>query len=285
MLRLIRQLDRRAGRALPPNRKDLVHQDTAIEKLEEKITRIASLRSQSRFCPQYKKWHRETEVLLQRIFGSASYQVSDFTNIGFVYRGMHVVGDPVPFENRYREALEEAEAILTSIKEEILEFGLAVDSPVSSNPILTLELLCSRFHTVARQLRVRHSQRPTLDVGDEYDVQDLLHALLRIYFRDVRSEEWTPSYAGNASRMDFLLKAEQIVVEVKMARKSLTDADLVDQLLVDTNRYESHPDCKLLVCFVYDPDGRIGNPTAIVADLESQAGQSAVRVFIFPQAD
>jgi REase_DpnII-MboI len=50
---------------------------------------------------------------------------------------------------------------------------------------------------------------------DEYDVQDSLHALLKLHFDDVRREEWTPSYAGSQSRMDFLLKREKIVVETK----------------------------------------------------------------------
>ena len=46
---------------------------------------------------------------------------------------------------------------------------------------------------------MRHGGRNTLDVRDEYDVQDLLHALLKMFFKDVRSEEWTPSYAGASS--------------------------------------------------------------------------------------
>lgn len=45
-----------------------------------------------------------------------------------------------------------------------------------------------------------------LFLEDEYDVQDLPHALLLLYFDDVRAEEWTPSYAGKSARMDFLLK-------------------------------------------------------------------------------
>ncbi|MGJ4748586.1 hypothetical protein ACQV5M_19650, partial [Leptospira sp. SA-E8] len=68
-----------------------------------------------------------------------------------------------------------------------------------------LDQIILRFHAVAVQLRERHSSRPTLDVNDEYDVQDLMHALLRLHFDDVRSEEWVPSYAGAASRTDFLL--------------------------------------------------------------------------------
>ena len=43
----------------------------------------------------------------------------------------------------------------------------------------------------------------------------LLHALLLLYFDDIRAEEWTPSYAGKSARMDFLLKNEGVVIEVK----------------------------------------------------------------------
>ena len=77
-----------------------------------------------------------------------------------------------------------------------------------------------RFHLVSKQLRHRREGRHTLEIHDEYDVQDLLHGLLRLHFDDVRPEEWTPSYAGGAARMDFLLKTEQIVVEAKMTRKN-----------------------------------------------------------------
>jgi REase_DpnII-MboI len=34
-----------------------------------------------------------------------------------------------------------------------------------------------------------------MDIKDEYDVQDLLHAILRAFFDDVRPEEFVPSYA------------------------------------------------------------------------------------------
>ena len=40
-----------------------------------------------------------------------------------------------------------------------------------------------------------------------------------LYFDDIRAEEWTPSYAGKCARVDFLLKNEKIVIEVKKTRK------------------------------------------------------------------
>lgn len=152
------------------------------------------------------------------------------------------------------------------------------------NPLNTLELLFVKFHSVVRQLRVRHSKRNTLDVNDEYDVQDLLHSLLKIYFDDIRVEEVTPSYAGSSKRMDFLLKSENIVVEVKKTRDKLSDREVGEQLIIDIATYEVHPNCKTLVCFVYDPEGRIGNPIGLEHDLSRESEQGInVYAYIFPK--
>lgn len=124
-----------------------------------------------------------------------------------------------------------------------------------------------RFHIICKQLRERYDSRETLDVCDEYDVQDLMHSLLCIYFDDIRAEEWTPSYAGSCSRIDFLLKKEKIVIEIKKTRKGLQDKQVGEQLIVDISRYKSHQDCQNLLCFVYDPDERITNPRGIENDL------------------
>jgi hypothetical protein len=148
--------------------------------------------------------------------------------------------------------------------------------------MLMLERLCSRFHLVARQLRSRHSNRDTFHVEDEYDVQDLLHALLTLEHDDIRPEEWTPSYA-ESPRMDFLLKLEQIVIEAKKTRSGLGAKELGEQLRVDIQKYKRHPDCRMLVCFVYDPEGRIANPRGIENDLSGDKDGLAVRVIIAPK--
>ncbi len=151
-----------------------------------------------------------------------------------------------------------------------------------SNKIEHLNNLFDKFHNVVKQLRSRYNNRPTIDVEDEYDIQDLLHGLLRLYFEDVRAEEWTPSYAGGSSRMDFLLKKEQIVIEVKKTRKGLVDKDLGKQLIEDKAKYSAHPDCKKLICFTYDPDGRIINPKGIENDLNSVEEDFEVSIIIKP---
>lgn|SRR3989338_7962963 len=138
-------------------------------------------------------------------------------------------------------------------------------------PIANLNKILTRFHIIATQLSRRHSNkggpRPTLSISDEYDVQDLLHSLLRIEFDDIRNEEWTPSYAGGSARMDFLLKEEQIVVEVKKTRDTLKDKEIGEQLIIDKERYKHHPDCRLLICFIYDPNNLIKNPKGLIKDI------------------
>jgi hypothetical protein len=149
--------------------------------------------------------------------------------------------------------------------------------------VVLLRKTLRRFHGVALQLTHRHQNRETLQVTDEYDVQDLLHALLRLNFDDVRPEEWTPSYAGKSSRVDFFLKPEQIIVEVKKTRTGLSNKEVGDQLIIDIHRYASLQGCKTLICFVYDPAGLILNPRGFESDLGGSRDGLIVEVIVTPR--
>jgi hypothetical protein len=91
-----------------------------------------------------------------------------------------------------------------------------------------------------------------------------------------------PIYAGGSSRMDFLLKEEQIVIEVKKTRKGLGDKELGKQLIENKEKYKTHPDCKKLICFTYDPEGRIINPKGLQNDLNKQEPEFEVEIIIKP---
>ena len=143
--------------------------------------------------------------------------------------------------------------------------------------------LCRRFPAFIRELGKRHNQREPFEVNDEYDLQDLLRAVLRVHFSDVRPEEWNPSYGDTQSRSDFLLKPERIVIETKMTRSGLGQRQVVDQLAIDKAKYQGHPDCETLICFVYDPDLRLRNPVAIENDLSGRAEGLRTLVVVSPQ--
>jgi len=144
-------------------------------------------------------------------------------------------------------------------------------------------MMCRRFPLLVAELHNRHANRPPLELADEYDVQDLLRALLRVHFDDVRPEEWNPSYGGIASRSDLLIKSERLVIETKMTRKNLGQKEVVEELTVDKAQYRTHPDCGTLVCFVYDPQKRLSNPSALEADLSTADPDLTTHVVVSPR--
>jgi hypothetical protein len=119
---------------------------------------------------------------------------------------------------------------------------------------------------------------------NEYDVQDLLHAMMRPWISDIRPEEFTPSYAGSSTRMDFLLPAHSIVIEVKIVRDRSHAKRIGDELIVDIAHYQRHPACRVLWCVVYDPDHLLTNADGLRSDLEgmhrSKEGEVTVKVVV-----
>jgi hypothetical protein len=107
--------------------------------------------------------------------------------------------------------------------------------------------------------------------------------MLQVDFEDVRPEEGTPSTAGGSSRMDFLLKEERIVIEVKMARPPMKDAKLREELGADITHYAAHPDCSTLFCFIYDPDNLLQQPRALERDLSVPRNEIEVSVIVRPK--
>ena len=153
----------------------------------------------------------------------------------------------------------------------------------SDDPLQVVRRICSRFHLVTRQLRVRRDDRPSLEVEDEYDVQDLMHALLRLEFDEVQPEEWRPSYATGKTQTNYLLHREKAVIVVKKTKAGLTVRDLSEQVKVDSVTYSSRTDCQTLFCFIYDPEGRIGNPRGLEAELTMVSDGYTVEVIIAPK--
>ena len=154
---------------------------------------------------------------------------------------------------------------------------------VEVNHLNITKTLCQRFHFVARQLRLRREYRATLEVEDESDVQDLLHALLRLQFDDITTDEWTPSYSYGVPRTTLLLNQDRLAIVVKKTRSGLSTKDLTDQVRTDSERYRSRGRCTNLFCFIYDPEGRIGNPRGLESELASTSEHFTVDVLVAPK--
>lgn len=144
-------------------------------------------------------------------------------------------------------------------------------------------VIANRFHAVARHLRLRRDYRTTLEVEDQYDVQDLFGSLLKVDFEEVGSEEWMPDYSGFSSQSTFFLAQGQLAIVLKKTRPGWGPRDLHMELAIDIERYATYPECTALFCFVYDPEGRIGNPTSLEEQLTKQDKGLSITTLISPK--
>jgi hypothetical protein len=195
------------------------------------------------------------------------------------------VGNPSPLEKEGLLEILKRTWILCNTLENVLVSGafpkLAYGDIKSA--ISRVENICDKFHIVSTLLKRSYQGKRGFPIRDEYDVQRLFRALLTVDFEDVQSEDHVPSHAGGPSRMDFLIMPYEIAVETKMTRKNLKDKQLGEELLVDIAKYKKHPNCKALVCFIYDPNGLIENSAGLARGLEESGSEDfTVRVVIKP---
>jgi len=144
------------------------------------------------------------------------------------------------------------------------------EATYSKNVEQLLETIILGLARAMFPFKYRRKGSRTIDFEDEYDVQTLLHALLRPWIKDIRPEEYTPSYAGSSTRIDFLLPRYDIVIEVKFVRDLNHSKTIGNELIIDIAHYRVHPNCQQLWIVVFDPRGLISNPDGLINDLDGK---------------
>ena len=259
----------------------------ALAKLRNLRGEVESLRDKSYFAPEVTAFFKAMSNIVEEVF---DYKSAVEISNDFELQARKCQVEPSfledfnnnnrPYQDPYNCLAIHLDGLIKTI-----EIGLDASGGALSDKITAsnfgVSLIVSRFHLFAKQLTERHQSRGTIEIQDEYDVQDLFYSLLHLYFDDVRKEEWTPSYAGSSSRMDFLIPELNLAIETKMTREGLTNKEACAQLAIDKDRYRIHPDVKHLICFVYDPESRIKNPRGFEKDLH-QDGPLKTDVYVRP---
>lgn len=96
-----------------------------------------------------------------------------------------------------------------------------------------------------------------IKIGNEYDVQRMLYALLLPIFPELRMEvNKDNGYSG--MRADLYLDNYDLIIEIKCTRSSMTEKRLTEELGADAFHYRS----KKLYIFIYDKERLIANTEA-----------------------
>jgi hypothetical protein len=91
---------------------------------------------------------------------------------------------------------------------------------------------------------------------------------------------YTPDYAKGESRVAFYLRIEDIILLPKMAGLTFTEDELNEQLTADIRRFNDAPDRVTLVCFIYDPQCVIEDPSQSEKRLSGDRDRHKVRILV-----
>ena len=143
--------------------------------------------------------------------------------------------------------------------------------------------ICNNFNRFDVNIKRRHDGRETIKIKDEYDLQDALFSILKLFIEDIRKEDYVPSYGGKNSRVDFLIPSLNLAIETKMTNSNLKDKELGEQLFIDIGRYKGNKKINKLIFFVYDKNEVLINVSGIKNDIENMStNELEIKVYICP---
>ena len=105
----------------------------ARARLEDQIRRVSALKALDLDSPEFLKWSRDAEVLIERTFGTNARHLSDFKQLDYSPSVSYVDMPEEEYAEFYRKGLDRAVALLESFMDEIEQYGVeSTGSPSSA---------------------------------------------------------------------------------------------------------------------------------------------------------
>lgn len=137
-------------------------------------------------------------------------------------------------------------------------------SPIESEDLKIIERVCNRLPRTANILknRKRKDKDPYI-IEDEYDVQDLLHGVLRSYIK-YSVQENTLNKVANAKsgRADITIKELNTLIEIKYVHTPNDQKRIFEEFSQDLVLYTSWDPLETLIYYIYN-SGDLREPEAL----------------------
>ena len=120
--------------------------------------------------------------------------------------------------------------------------------------ILLVERVCRRLPQAVRILTNRQRKgKASFEISDEYDVQDVLHGILRAYLKYSVQEDPIPKSAGTRSaRADISIQDLGVLIEVKYARGPDDQRRIFEEFSQDLVLYTQWSHLRTLFLIIYN---------------------------------
>jgi len=231
-----------------------ITKEQALKLIGEKISQfqtMLNMAARGKYQHQaYEEVHRSTKNSLTQLFPNREI---DLPYMGWIAEEMVYDEELLPI---YKNSLYSCIAQLKAYREEIQKFWDTKLAPDVSCDVSLIIRLCKRIRNAARILenRKQKDKTPYL-IKDEYDVQDLLHALIRGYMKYSVQENTLEKSAGTrASRPDISIEDLGVLIEVKYVRSPKDQKRIVNEFSQDLVLYAKWKPLKTLVLVIYNSD-------------------------------
>lgn len=140
--------------------------------------------------------------------------------------------------------------ILEDLEKSLLELKYI---NLDSNDLIN-HILNNFSNSIQKITKNRRKHHTNFSLNDEYDVQDILYVILKSVFPNLRDEDPIPKVGAKSTKIDLILRDENILIEVKMLKESdPNETQFIEQLKIDIESYHQCAWLDKLFCFVYDP--------------------------------
>lgn len=106
----------------------MMTKEKAIDILTQQVNLIDDLKNQQPFSELFKKWRRDTEIAIEKIFGSNTRHVEEFNSIPYHPLLIMEYTPESEHQEAFYKGLDDARSILQSMIGEIKEYG--IDNPL-----------------------------------------------------------------------------------------------------------------------------------------------------------
>jgi REase_DpnII-MboI len=127
-------------------------------------------------------------------------------------------------------------------------------SPEPEPDVALVERICRRLPQAAKILAVRSRKgKSPFDIVDEYDVQDLLHGILRAYLKHSVQEDPLPKVAAaKGGRADVSIEALGVLIEVKYVHSPDDQKRIFEEFSQDLVLYAQWSHLRTLIYLIYN---------------------------------
>lgn len=221
-----------------------------------------------------QEWKLKTSTCLKNTIGTDDELYLEFKK--------HTQND---YKHEIEKAVSTLKIIIGTFESNSMPKNTSNDEIIESNPIQKnntpndeiIETILNRFHKVVVELK-----ELDFEIQKEADVKKLLKALLGIYYENIKSEEPVESYADIGSQIDLYIKDINYGIEIKLAKNSIQQRQIVEQINDDILKYQKLSNCEKIYFFIYNPEFLIKNHTSF-DDLPPKTGNIEIKTIVTPK--